>query len=97
MDVPPESIAVTGVAGRLAQRLLPYLDAMPGVTRVVGLDVREPARRMRGFEFHRVDIASRDLAALFDGVDTVVHLAGVVEGTPDHELLRHVDLEGHAP
>jgi len=94
MDVPPESIAVTGVAGLLAQRLLPFLDAMPGVTRVVGLDVREPARRMRGFEFHRVDIASRDLAALLDGVDTVVHLAGVVESTPDRELLRHVDIEG---
>lgn len=94
MDVPPESIAVTGVAGLLAQHLLPHLDAMPGVTRVVGLDVREPARRMRGFEFHRVDIASRDLAALFDGVDTVVHLAGIGEGTPDRELLRHVDLEG---
>jgi UDP-glucose 4-epimerase len=94
MDVPPTVIAVTGAAGLLAQRLLPHLDAMDGVTRVVGLDVREPARRVRRFEFHRVDIASHDLAALLDGVDTVVHLAGVVDATSDTALLRHVNLEG---
>ena len=53
------------------------LDAMDGLTRVVGLDVREPARRVRRFEFHRVDVASSDLKALLDGVETIVHLAGV--------------------
>jgi UDP-glucose 4-epimerase len=94
MDVPPAAIAVTGAAGLLAQRLLLQIDAMHDVTRVVGLDVREPARRIRGFEFHRVDIASHDLAPLLDGVDTVVHLAGVVESTSDRALLRHVDLDG---
>jgi nucleoside-diphosphate-sugar epimerase len=94
MDVPPATIAVTGVAGLLAQRLLPHLDAMDGLTRVVGLDVREPARRMRGFEFHRVDVASHDIESLLEGVDTVVHLAGVVDDTSDTALLRHVNLEG---
>ena len=49
---------------------------------------------MRRFEFHRVDIASHDLAPLLDGVDTVVHLAGIVEGTSDTAMLRHVDLDG---
>jgi UDP-glucose 4-epimerase len=94
MDVPPETIAVTGVAGLLAQRLLPHLDAMEGVVRVVGLDVAEPARRMRGFEFHRVDIASSDLTAILDGVDTIVHLAGMVEATADRSLLAHINVEG---
>ncbi len=94
MDVTPETIAVTGVAGLLAQRLLPHLDTMDTLTRVVGLDVREPARRMRGFEFHRVDIASSDLTAILEGVDTIVHLAGVVEGGSDTALLAHVNLEG---
>jgi nucleoside-diphosphate-sugar epimerase len=94
MDVIPATIAVTGVAGLLAQRLLPHLDAMDGVGRIVGLDLREPARRVPRFEFHRVDIASSDLTAVLDGVDTIVHLAGVVAGTPDRTRLAHVDIEG---
>ena len=94
MDVPPKTIAVTGVAGLMAQRLLPHLDAMEGVERVVGLDVREPARRMRRFEFHRVDVASIDLVPILEGVDTIVHLAGVAEGSAETALQAHLNVEG---
>jgi nucleoside-diphosphate-sugar epimerase len=94
MDVLPATIAVTGVAGVVAQRLLPLLDAMDGIERVVGLDVREPARRVRRFEFHRVDIASSDLTAVLRGVDTIVHLAGVDSGGNDGALLTHVNVDG---
>jgi nucleoside-diphosphate-sugar epimerase len=94
MDVLPRTIAVTGVAGLLAQRLLPYLDSMAGLERVVGLDVHEPARRMRHFEFHRVDVASSELAGILQGVDTIVHLAGVSEDGSDGALLAHVNVEG---
>ena len=94
MDVLPATIAVTGVAGVLAQRLLPLLDAMDGIDRIVGLDVREPARRVRRFEFHRVDVASSDLTAVLDGVETIVHLAGVDSDGTDGALLTHVNVEG---
>ena len=49
-------VAVTGVSGFLGQRLLPLLDASPGVARIVGLDIRDPARRARKLQFHRVDV-----------------------------------------
>lgn len=94
MDVLPASIAVTGVAGVLAQRLLPYLDTMGGIERVIGLDVHEPARRIRRFEFHRADVAVSDLTAVLAGVDTIVHLAGVDSGGTDGGLLAHVNVEG---
>src|SRR5947207_872517 len=94
MDVVPSTIAVTGVAGVLAQRLLPHLDAMEGIERVVGLDVHEPARRVRRFEFHRDDVASSDLVGVLEGVATIVHLAGVDSGGTDGALLTHVNVEG---
>jgi UDP-glucose 4-epimerase len=73
---------------------LPHLDAMEGLERVVGLDMREPARRMRHFEFHRVDIASSDLTGILEGVDTIVSLAGVSEDSGETALLAHVNVEG---
>ncbi|MDQ1533321.1 MAG: hypothetical protein QOF28_1082 [Actinomycetota bacterium] len=94
MDVLPGTIAVTGVAGVLAQRLLPLLDKVEGIGSIVGLDVHEPARRVRRFEFHRVDVASTDLKALLDGVETIVHLAGVDSDGTGGALLTHVNVEG---
>jgi UDP-glucose 4-epimerase len=87
------SIAITGASGLLGQRLLPLLDA-EGVERIVGLDVRDPARRTRHFQFHRVDIAGTDLRPLLEGVDTIVHLAAIVGTVPDDALMTRVNVEG---
>ena len=92
MDVP--AIAVTGASGLVGQRLLPLLVEHPDVTRVVALDVREPGWRSRNLEFHRVDIAGTDLKPLLEGIDTVVHLAGVVDPIPDETLMARVNVEG---
>ena len=92
MDVP--AIAVTGASGLVGQRLLPLLVEHPDVTRVVALDVREPGWRSRNLEFHRVDIAGTDLKPLFEGIDTVVHLAGVVDPIADEALMARVNVEG---
>jgi len=88
------SVAITGVAGFLGQRLLARLDAEQGVGRIVGLDVREPLRRTPGFEHHRVDIARQDLEPLLHGVDVVVHLAAVVDPIPDDVLMERVNVVG---
>ena len=88
------SIAVTGAAGLVGQPLLQVLADHPDVTRVVGLDVREPARRPRGSEFHRVDIAGTRLAPLLEGIDVIVHLAGVVDPIPDEALMARVNVGG---
>lgn len=87
-------IAVTGVAGFLGQRLLPLLDAHPAVERVVGLDVRDPARRARKLEFHRVDVLNAELAPYLEGVDTLVHLAAIVGPILDDALATRVNCDG---
>jgi nucleoside-diphosphate-sugar epimerase len=87
------SVAVTGASGLLGQRLLPLLDA-GGFGRVVGLDVRDPARQVRHLQFHRVDVSGGDLRPVLEGVDVVVHLAAIVGSIPDTTLMERVNVEG---
>jgi nucleoside-diphosphate-sugar epimerase len=87
-------VAVTGVSGLLGQRLLPLLDANPVVDRVVGLDVRDPARRARKLEFHRADVLGSDLTPYLRGVSAVVHLAAIVGPTLDSALFTRVNVDG---
>jgi len=88
------SVAVTGASGLVGRQLLPLLAAHPAVERVLGLDVREPDRRPRTVEFARVDIAGTELKPLLEGIDVVVHLAGVVDPVPDEALMARVNVEG---
>jgi nucleoside-diphosphate-sugar epimerase len=88
------AVAVTGASGLVGQRLLPLLAVHPDVTRVVALDVREPEWRSRRVEFQRVDIAGTELKPLLEGIDTVVHLAGVVDPIPDVDLMARVNVDG---
>jgi UDP-glucose 4-epimerase len=87
-------VAVTGVSGFLGQRLLPLLDASPNVDRVLGLDVRDPARQARKLEFRRVDVAGAELVPHLRGVDAVVHLAAVLGPLPDDALFTRVNVDG---
>lgn len=86
------SVAITGASGLVGQRLLTRL--ADDVERIVGLDVREPRRRVHNFEFQRVDIASAELKPLLEGIDVVVHLASVVDPIPDETLMAHVNIDG---
>jgi nucleoside-diphosphate-sugar epimerase len=89
------TIALTGAAGLLGQRVLPLLDASDDVARIVGFDVRDPARRARKLEFHRCDIGGgTDLARMLEGVDVVVHLAAIVGPIPDDRLFERVNVGG---
>jgi nucleoside-diphosphate-sugar epimerase len=84
---------VTGVAGRLGQRLLALLDGEEAVDAIVGLDVRDPARAARKLEFHLCDVTTVDLKPFLEGVDTIVHLAAFVGPSFDDATVRRVNVE----
>jgi UDP-glucose 4-epimerase len=92
MDV--VAIAVTGASGLVGQRLLPKLAEDERVTRLIGLDVRDPRRRVRNLDFHRVDIGGAELKPLLEAADVLVHLATVVDPIPDETLMARVNVEG---
>jgi UDP-glucose 4-epimerase len=87
------AVAVTGAAGFVGSRLVPAL-TRAGIGRVVGLDVRDPVRLAPGFEHHLVDVAGRDLESMLRGVDTIVHLAAVVDPIIDDALMARVNVDG---
>lgn len=71
-----KKILVTGVAGfigsNLAERLLAAGYAVVGIDNLAyGVQEQVPA----GVEFHKIDIRSKDIYPLFEGVDVVFHLA----------------------
>ncbi|HMG25177.1 MAG TPA: NAD-dependent epimerase/dehydratase family protein [Acidimicrobiia bacterium] len=88
------AIAVTGASGLVGQRLLPKLAEDERVTRLIGLDVRDPRRRVRNLDFHRVDIGGAELKPLLEAADVLVHLATVVDPIPDETLMARVNVEG---
>jgi UDP-glucose 4-epimerase len=73
---------------------VPALIDERGVERVVGLDVREPTRRMPGLEFHLADVLHSELKPLLEDVDVLVHLASVVDPIPDEALMARVNVDG---
>jgi nucleoside-diphosphate-sugar epimerase len=87
-------VAVTGVAGYLGRRLLSLLDDEASVERVIGFDVSEPATGSTKLEFHQIDVRDARLAKALPGVDTVVHLAFVVDQMRDTERMREVNVDG---
>lgn len=67
---------VTGVAGFIGSNLADRL--VSEGHRVVGIDnlsYSVPEQIPEGIEFHKLDIRSKDIYQLFDGVDLVFHLA----------------------
>jgi UDP-glucose 4-epimerase len=87
-------IAVTGASGLVGQRLLPRLADEAHVMRLIGLDVRDPLRRVRNLTFHRVDIGGAELKPLLEAAEVLVHLATVVDPIPDESVMARVNVEG---
>jgi len=88
------TIAITGVSGGAGQLVLRQLAEDPSVTRIIGIDARDPAFRPAGLEFHRLDLASGDLKSVLAGADTVAHLSFLVARRADAALSERANVDG---
>jgi len=92
----PLTVAITGPTGEIGLPLLAELERDPAVGEVRGMARRPFDPREEGWKkvvYRRGDILDRgSLAALFDGVDVVVHLAFAIFG--GREETHRVNLEG---
>ena len=89
-----KTIAITGVSGYLGQRLLDALEKDPDVERIVGTDVAAPAAWAAKVVVHRLNKVGPGLADVWKGVDTVVHLAFVVNPMRDDRLMHEINVGG---
>ncbi len=89
------TVAVTGAAGYIGQRLLHFLSLEPNIERILALDVRPPSFQHEKVTFLRHDV-TRPMASIFaeHGVDMAVHLAFIVDPTHDRERERSINVGG---
>lgn len=89
------TVAITGTSGYIGTRLLQFLAQDERVSRIVGLDVREPQEKPAKLRFFRHDV-TQPFAHLFreHGVTHAVHLAFVLNPIHDADLMRRIDLDG---
>jgi nucleoside-diphosphate-sugar epimerase len=86
------TVAVTGIASPLGQRLLASLEGA-GVERVIGIDHLTSPVRIRGLEMVEADVATTNLDSALEGADTVIHLAWAGHGPSDPDRLARLNVD----
>ncbi len=88
-------VAVTGATGNVGSAVVAALAAEPAVRSVVGLARRAPRLEVPKVEWRVANLVTDDrLAEAFQGVDTVIHLAWLIQPSRDQATLRAVNVDG---
>ena len=88
------TVAVTGINSYFAGTVLPKLEADPEIERIVGVDIKPMKAKSGKTDFHLEDVRSPNIKSLFQGVDTVLHLAFIVEEIHDKKKTHEINVEG---
>ena len=91
-------IAITGASGYIAGRLIASLEHDDSVERILTMDIRPPPMQFSSkVAFHQQDI-SDSMSKLFnnEGIDSVVHLAYVLNPGHNRDAARRVNVSGTA-
>ncbi len=92
--------ALTGAAGYLGRKLLPLLDREKTVNKIICIDLKEPPLGLLSSktEFYRLDIRDPQMSHLFNSskVDTIIHLAFVLDPIRNREEMHSINTEGTA-
>jgi UDP-glucose 4-epimerase len=92
-----KNIAITGISGYIGTRLLEQFDGDGGITKIIGIDNREPQGRSTKLKFYQHDIREPfDKIFIENNVDTAIHLAFVLRPTRETKTVHQIDVDGMA-
>ncbi|MEV0587244.1 NAD-dependent epimerase/dehydratase family protein [Nonomuraea sp. NPDC050310] len=90
-------VVVVGATGNVGTSLVKALERDPSVTEVLGLARRLPSWNPGGkTKWRQAEVASSDLAEIFQGADAVVHLAWLLQPTRDAVVTWRANALGSA-
>jgi len=89
-------VAVTGCSGYIGSRLLRFMHESEKISRIIGVDLNPPRYSTPKMDFHRLDVRDPSIINLFalNNVETVVHLAFIVNPMHDDDLMHDIDVNG---
>ena len=89
-------VVVTGATGNVGTSVLDALARDEAVESIVGVARRLPDLVLPKTSWRAADVATDDLATIFEGADCVIHLAWLIQPGRDLETLEAVNVEGSA-
>lgn len=87
-------VVITGASGNVGTSVLGALGGEPSVEKIIGIARRLPDIELPKVAWTEADVASTDLAPLFDGADAVVHLAWAIQPSRDPEAMERANVVG---
>lgn len=89
-----QTIAITGINSYFARVLLPLLEKDPRIEKIIGIDITPWQGTGSKVVFFQEDVRSSRMKELLSGVDTVIHLAFIVQEIHDKQLTHDVNING---
>lgn len=90
------TVAITGAAGYIGQKLIGRLEEADWCDRILGTDVRQPGVVSGKLDFLKADIRDHSLADFLKGreVSALVHLAFIVDPIHDEDEMYDINVGG---
>ena len=88
------TIAITGINSYFAKTVLPKLEADPEIESIIGIDVTPWEGREKKIKFFQQDVRKPEVFNIVKNVDTVIHLAFIVEEIRNKKKTHEINIEG---
>jgi len=90
------NVVITGAGGYIGQRLIEDLNSKKWCSKIYGIDINEPKVKSEKLHFEKKDVRDSELGSLWKDkkIDTLVHLAFIVNPMHDNKKMYDINVNG---